>query len=373
MRSLGYLLQKEFRLIFRNPVILRLIIAMPIIQLIVIPFAADYEVKNINFFIRDQDQSTYSRRLIQKMEASDYFELAGSSTVQSIAKEAVDLGETDVIVTIAENFERDIINGDHGSVFLEADAVNGVKAGLGISYAVRIINQFNQEIRSEWMPVIPRGLLPMITVHTSAWYNPHSNYHWFMVPGILAILVTMVGGFLSALNIVSEKEGGTIEQMNVTPIKKLHFILGKLIPFWLLGLLTIFIGIVVGYIVYGLWPEGSLISIMGYAAIYLLAVLGIGLLVSTFADTQQQATLIAFFFMMIFILMGGLYTSIDSMPEWAKWIARINPPTYFIRGIRSIYLTGSSLWDLRMDILITIGFAIFFNALAVLNYRKAVS
>lgn len=373
MRSLGYLLQKEFRLIFRNPAILRLIIAMPIVQLIVIPFAADYEVKNINFYLLDHDQSTYSRRLMQKMVASDYFELVGTSHLESEAKDAVDLGKADVVVTIADSFEKDIVNGKHGSVFLEADAVNGVKAGLGISYAVQIVHQLNREIRSEWIPVMPKGLLPVIDIQTAAWYNPHSNYHWFMVPGILAILVTMVGGFLSALNIVSEKEGGTIEQVNVTPIKKVHFILGKLIPFWLLGLITIFIGILVGYLVYGLWPIGSLFSIMGYAAIYLLAVLGIGLLVSTFADTQQQATLIAFFFMMIFILMGGLYTSIDSMPEWAKWIAYVNPPTYFIRGIRSIYLTGSNLWDLRLDLLITVGFALFFNTLAIWNYRKAVS
>ena len=114
-----------------------------------------------------------------------------------------------------------------------------------------------------------------------------------------------------------------------------------------MGLVSVSIGVVVGYIIYGLWPLGSLLSIMVFAAIYLLAVLGIGLLISTMAESQQQATLIAFFMMMVFILMGGLYTPVESMPDWAQWIARLNPPTYFIRGIRSIYLMGSSLWDLR--------------------------
>jgi ABC-2 type transport system permease protein len=370
MSALGYLLQKEFRLIFRNPAILRLIMAMPVIQLIIIPFAADYEVKNINFFALDQDQSVYSRRLVQKIEASNYFQMVDASTVDQLALESVNRSETDLILTIPMGFEKDMVNGEHGRIFLEADAVNGVKAGLGISYASQIINEFNQEVRSEWIPEIPRETLPRIEVATASWYNPHYNYHWFMVPGILAILVTMVGSFLAALNIVSEKESGTIEQLNVTPIKKSHFILGKLIPFWILGLVSVTIGVVVGFFIYGLWPAGSLLAILFFASIYLLAVLGIGLLISTMAESQQQATLIAFFIMMIFILMGGLYTPVESMPEWARWVARFNPPTYFIKGIRSIYLMGSSLWDLRSDILITLGFAVFFNFLAILNYRK---
>lgn len=373
MGSLGYLLQKEFRLIFRDPTILRIIMIMPVIQLIIIPFAADYEVKNINLYAVDQDHSTYSQRLIQKMGASNYFNLVGQSARNADALEMVERSEVDVIVTIPHGFEKKVVNGEHGKLFLEADAVNGIKAGFGISYASQIISHFNREIREEWIPVMPRGAIPLIQVQTSSWYNPQSNYHWFMVPGILAILVTMVGSFLTALNIVSEKEGGTIEQLNVTPIKKGHFILGKLVPFWILGLVSVSIGMLVALVIYGLWPVGSILSILFFAAIYLLAVLGIGLLISTLVDTQQQATLIAFFMMMVFILMGGLFTPIESMPEWAKWVARLNPPSYFIRGIRSIYLMGSSLWDLRMDLLVTFGFALFFNLLAILNYRKTVN
>jgi ABC-2 type transport system permease protein len=284
--------------------------------------------------------------------------------------DAVGRGETDLILTIPAGFEKDVVSGDGGSLFLAADAVNGMKAGLGMNYAQQIISDFNREIRTEWIPVMPRGELPVIEVRSRSWYNPHSNYHNFMVPGILAILVTMVGSFLAALNIVAEKESGTIEQLNVTPVSKLAFILGKLLPFWILGLVTICIGMGVGWIVYGLWPLGSVIAILFFAAIYLLAVLGIGLFISTIADSQQQATLVAFFFMMVFILMGGLYTPVESMPEWAQWIARLNPPTYFVRGIRSVYLMGSTLWDLRWDLLITMGFAVFFNGLAVWNYRK---
>ncbi len=370
IRGLTYLLQKEFRLIFRNPAILRLIIAMPIVQLILIPFAADYEVRNIRFSVVDDDHSTYSRQLIQKIDASAYFKLVSISQDQKAALNEVGRGATDVILTIPQRFEKDVVAGDGGTLFLAADAVNGMKAGLGMSYASKIIADFNQDIRSEWIPVMPRGALPRIEVQSSAWYNPHSDYHWFMVPGILAILVTMVGSFLTALNIVAEKETGTIEQLNVSPVSKVAFILGKLIPFWILGLVSIIIGIFVAWLVYGLWPIGSVFAILVFAGVYLLSVLGVGLFISTIADNQQQATLIAFFFLMTFILMSGLYTPTESMPEWAQWVSRFNPPTYFIRAMRSIYLMGSSLWDLRWDILITCGFAVFFNALAVFNYRK---
>lgn len=372
MKALIFLLQKEFRQIFRDPVILRLIIVMPMVQLILIPFAADYEVKNITIVIEDQDQSTYSRRLIEKFQASNYFDLLAVSQDHASLMSTIDNGDAAMILTIPFGFEKGLILKDSQKIFIGADAVDGVKAGFGMSYASQIAQHFAREIRHHFIPVVPVGAIPQIVVRSSVWYNPLSNYHWFMVPGILAILVTMVGSFLSALNIVAEKEGGTIEQLNVTPVRKSHFILGKLIPFWILGLVTVLLGMLVGWVVYGLWPIGSFLSVIFYAGAYLLAVLGVGLLISTFAETQQQATLIAFFIMMIFILMSGLYTPIDSMPQWAQKVAHLNPPTYFVHGIRSIYLMGSTLWDLKEDIMITLCFAVIFNLMSVLNYRKYV-
>jgi ABC-2 type transport system permease protein len=180
----------------------------------------------------------------------------------------------------------------------------------------------------------------------------------------------MVGAFLSALNIVKEKEVGTIEQINVTPIKKYQFILGKLIPFWVLGLVILTIGLALSRIVYGIIPAGSFGTIYVYSAVYLLAVLGLGLLVSTFADTQQQAMLLSFFMMILFILLGGLYTSIDSMPEWAQLFTKINPVAYFIDVMRLVVLKGSTLRDIRFHLLATFGFALALNGLAVWNYRK---
>jgi len=191
-----------------------------------------------------------------------------------------------------------------------------------------------------------------------------------MVPGILAILVTMVGGFMSALNIVKEKEAGTIEQINVTPIKKYHFILGKLIPFWVLGNIIFSIGLIVARVVYGIVPAGSLLVLYACISMYLLAILGFGLLISTFCETQQQAMLIMFFFMMIFILMGGLYTPIESMPGWAQVIAQFNPASYLIEVIRMVVLKGSGFKDI-IPHLIKLGiFAIVLNGWAIFNYKK---
>jgi ABC-2 type transport system permease protein len=196
------------------------------------------------------------------------------------------------------------------------------------------------------------------------------NYRFFMVPGILVILVTMVGAFLSALNIVKEKEIGTIEQINVTPIRKWQFILGKLIPFWVLGLIILTIGLIISWAAYGIVPVGNILTIYTFAAVYLLAVLGLGLLVSTLANTQQQAMLLSFFMMMIFILLGGLYTSIDSMPQWAQTFTKFNPVAYFIEVMRMVVLKGSTLYDIRNHLGIVFLFGLVLNSFAVWNYRK---
>jgi ABC-2 type transport system permease protein len=192
-----------------------------------------------------------------------------------------------------------------------------------------------------------------------------------MVPAILVILVTMVGAYMCGLNIVKEKEVGTIEQINVSPIKKHHYILGKLIPFWIIGVVVFSIGFfIISWLVYGIVPLGSILLLYGYLALFLVAILGFGLLISTYSDTQQQAMSIAFFFMMIFILMSGLFTSIDAMPSWAQKIAYANPVTYFIEVMRMVVLKGSGLANIYKHIFIMVGFAILFNTWAIINYRK---
>ncbi len=370
MRNLYYILQKEFLLIFRDKTILRLIFIMPVFQLLLIPLAADYEVKHISIAILDQDHSMSSQKLAQKVGASSYFRIAAVPADYRSAKKLIEKGGVDIVMTIPPHFERDLVTVGHTSVQLAADAVDGVRAGLGTSYALAMIRQFQMESELLAPQRHAQRAAPAIEITTANWYNPHVNYASFMVPGLLAILITMVGAFLAALNIVQEKESGTIEQINVTPIRKYEFILGKLIPFWLLGMVSVTVGIVVARVAFQLWPVGSLGTIYLFSALYLVGILGIGLFISTITDSQQQATLLSFFFMMIFVLLSGLYTPIESMPDWARTIAAFNPPTYFVTVIRSVYIKGSATTDLLPTLLRLAGFAVFFNVLAVWNYRK---
>ncbi|MGG9960976.1 ABC transporter permease [Ferruginibacter sp. SUN106] len=370
MRTIQFLLQKEFRQIFRDPAILRLILIMPIIQLIILPWAADYEIKNIKLAVVDQDHSEYSRQLINKIIASGYFNLASYTSSYDESLKQIELDKADLVLQIPGHFEKDLVKENEARLFMAMNAINGVKASLGGAYLRTIIQDYNKTVRTEWIQFPRFSPETQIEITSSNWYNPLMNYKYFMVPGILVILLTMVGTNLTAINIVKEKEIGTIEQINVTPIKKYHFILGKLIPFWLLGFVVLTIGLTIARLFYGIVPAGSFVTIYIFAAVYLLAVLGLGLLVSTYSSNQQQAMLLSFFIMMIFILLGGLYTSIDSMPEWAKWITRFNPVSYFIEVMRMVVLKGSSLADIKYHLLKMFGFAVFFNSWAVLSYRK---
>jgi ABC-2 type transport system permease protein len=371
MRTILFLLRKEFKQIRRNKALLPLIFAMPIIQLIVMPLAADYEVKNINISIVDHDHSTYSQQLISKITASGYFKLAdyGNSFDQSMVQ--IEKDKSDLILEIPQGFEKNIVRENSQKLFIAVNAINGTKANLGGAYLSKIISSFNNDIRLDWSQQQRFGQVPIIEVTSSNWFNTFLNYPFFMVPGILVVLVTMVCTYMCALNIVKEKEIGTIEQINVTPIKKYHFILGKLIPFWIIGMFVFSVGLlVVARLVYGIVPLGSIGLLYGFLSLYLIAMLGLGLLISTYSETQQQAMSVAFFFMMIFLLMSGLFTSIDSMPNWAQVIARCNPVTYFIEVMRMVVLKGSGFADIQNHFVVIIGFAFFFNGWAILNYRK---
>lgn len=368
MSILKVLLKKEFSQIFRNKVILVISFVAPIVQFLILPLAANFEIKNVNLAIVDRDHSSTSQRMVSTITGSGYFQLVdyGSSFRESY--QLVETDQADLILEIQQGFEKNLIRENEGKVFIAVNAINGTKAVIGGNYLRGVIAGFNSDIVMELIPgARPR---PGIAVTSSHWFNPKLNYKIALIPGILAILVTMIGGFLCALNIVKEKETGTIEQINVTPIRKRDFILAKLIPFWILALIVFTIGLALAYFIYGIVPQGNLLVLYAFISVYLLAVLGFGLLISTFCNTQQEAMFLMFFFMMIFILMGGLFTSADSMPEWAKMIARVNPVNYMINVMRLVILKGSGFYDILSDFIVVIVMAIILNGWAVFNYKK---
>ncbi|MFV0521134.1 MAG: ABC transporter permease [Mangrovibacterium sp.] len=370
MKRLLFILQKEFRQIFRDKTIIAMISFLPIMQLTLMPMAANFDVKSVNIACLDFDHSEYSRMLIEKITSSGYFNVTNEGSNQATIYD-LERGKVDMYLEIPNGFERGLLRNGVQQVNITLDAINNTKSNIGGAYLLSVIEQFNQtmDINVKTSGVSNQSL-KVIKTSTATWFNPLSEYKYFIVPAILVILLTIIGGFLSALNIVSEKEAGTIEQINVTPIKKWQFIVGKLVPFWVVGMIVFTVGLIIMWGIYGIFPEGSLFTLYAFAAVYLVALLGIGLLISTFSDTQQQAMFVSFFFIMIFILMGGLFTSIDSMPVWARQISLLTPVTHFISVMRLVVLKGSSFALVSHEFIVLCVFAIILNTAAILNYRK---
>ena len=275
------------------------------------------------------------------------------------------------MVEIPNNFEKNLVKENNGRILLAINAINGTKAGLSASYLAQIFQDFNQQIQVQMSPEIEMATKNQgLEILPKFWFNKDYNYRLSLVPGILAFLITLIGGYLTALNIVEEKEIGTIEQINVSPIKKRDFILGKLIPFWILAMVAFTIGIIVTIFIYHIHMQGSWLLLYFFAAVYLIALLGMGLLVSVYSETQQQAMFVVFFFMMIFILMSGLFTPIESMNEWAKYVAYANPVTYGVDAIRLIMLKNSGFSDLLVHFGVITLMAVVSITWSILRYRK---
>lgn len=386
---LRFLLEKEFKQIFRDSFLPYMIIAMPIVMMLLFPWVANLEIRGVKLSVVDNDRSSYSERLIEKVISSGYFELTDYSSSNSEAMESIEAGSADVILEIADRFEQDLNNGYPGSVMILANSVNGTKGGLASSYLSSILADFSVELREEFGgagagaagaggtvaggagAAVAMAEVPTFSILPHYKFNPHLNFKVYMVPAIIVLLLTLMGGFLPALNVVNEKEIGTIEQINVTPVNKALFILAKLIPYWIIGFVALVISIGLSLLVYGLYPVGSLLTLLLFTLIYIPLLSGMGLIVSNYSNTMQQAMFITFFFIMILILISGLFTPISSMPAWAQFIASINPLTYFIEVMRLIFLKGSTFAEMTRHFFALLTFAVIFNVWAVISYKKS--
>ncbi|WCO02880.1 ABC transporter permease [Psychroserpens ponticola] len=371
MKTILYIIQKEFKQIFRNKGMLPIIFVLPLLQLVILSNAATFEVKNIKFGYIDNDHTSTSRALVEKFNASTYFNVLTDFPSEAFANAAMLNGEVDVVLEIPNFFERDLQKEKHNNLGVTINAIDGAAAGVENVYVTQIIQRFNQGLKVDLMQVSDKQIQPT-TIETIPlfWYNETLNYKTFMVPGILVLLVTMITLFLSGMNIVREKEIGTLEQINVTPIKKSQFIIGKLFPFWVIGMGLLTVGLILARLIFNVPMLGSIILMYFYTSIYILVVLGIGLFISNFTDTQQQAMFISWFFVVIFILMSGLFTPIESMPKWAQIVTEFNPVKYFVEVMRMVMLKGSGFIDILPQLLKTALYAFVMNGLAVLSYKK---
>lgn len=347
-----------------------MIFVLPLVQMLILVFAATYDLKNVDIYVVDQDLSATSRELTGKFEGSPFFRLHDASFDLQDAENSFKKEEADFVLVIPQGFERSLVREEEARVQLLINAIDGSKASLIYSYTLGILSGFNKSVIAEWKGLPEFNPPRRIEVKDSYWYNPELDYKWYMAPGILAILVTIIGMFLSGMNLVREKEIGTIEQLNVTPIKKYQFILGKLAPFLVIALFDLAFGLIIARVVFDLPIMGSLPLLFGFAALYLVGVLGLGLFISTVTETQQQVMFVTFFFMMIFILMGGIFTPVESMPHWAQWLDRINPIYYFMRIMRMVVLKGSGFSDLLDEFVSLTVIGVSFLSLAIWRYRK---
>ena len=372
MRRILFIIQKEFIQIFRDRTMLPVIFVVPIVQLIVLVYAATLEMKKIDMVVVDHDLSSTSRRLISKFDGSPFFEVNGSTFSIREAENQITTDRADIVIIIPPDFEKELFRENKSTLQLQINAINATVAGLTNAYAASVIADFNRNIITENINYIQPSPVKSISISSSFWYNPELNYKIYMLPGILVILVTIIGMFLTALNIVREKEMGTIEQINVTPIVKYQFIFGKLFPFWVIAMFELAFGLTIGKILFDIPMVGSLWLLFGFTAVYLIVALGLGLFVSTLSDTQQQVMFLMFFFMLTFVLLSGIFTPVESMPDWAQKVNIINPYAYFMRVIRMILLKGSGFWDISKEFFSLLIYGTIILSLAVWRYRKTV-
>lgn len=357
------LLRKEITLMKRNPIIPKIIFMMPLMVMLVIPLVANLDVKNVSVTIVDNDHSQLSRRIIADISASEVLNVVVLCNTHNEAMLTVENGNADVLLTIPANYSRDISSGSQ--IDVEANGVNATKGMIGSQYVVRAVMESITRWQNENGMTVSESNISVINR-----YNPTLDFRNYMIPALMVVLLIIICGFLPALNLVSEKETGTIDAMNVTPVSRLTFVMSKLIPFWAVGIIVVTIGMLVGWLVYDLTPTGNIAAIYLATILFSLVMSGFGVSVANYSSTMLQSIFVMFAFIMIFQLMSGLFTPIGSMPQWAQSITYFIPPRYFIEIMRSIYLKGAPLAELFPQFLALLGFASFFCSIAALSYKK---
>ena len=358
--TLKYLIQKEFTQIRRNAFLPKLIIVFPIMIMCVMPWVMNMEVKNIKVAVVDNDRSTLSQQLVHSIEASNYFIFKGQQPTYRDALQEIEKSRADVVMVIPQDYSRELANGNQPQVLIAANAVNGTKGSIGNAYLTQIVTAH----------INPDAATLQAKVSTLFLYNKNMNYKLFMIPALFAIVMMLMTGFLPALNIVGEKEAGTIEQINVTPVSKWAFILAKLIPYWIIALFVITVCVLLAWAVYGITSAGPIALV--YLLVLLLALFwsSFGLMISNYSDTMQQAIFVMWFFVVMMLLLSGLFTPTRSMPSWAYATTYVNPMSYFVEAIRTVFIRGGGLSSIWHQVLALLGIGSVMACWAVFSYKK---
>ncbi|HYF40746.1 MAG TPA: ABC transporter permease [Gemmatimonadales bacterium] len=371
MRTIYFLVRKEFLQIFRDHTTVAQIFMIPVVQLLVLSNAATFDLKQTRLMVVDEDRTTISAGLIQRLEGGRQFQVVHQSPTDRGVESALLDRDVTAVIHIPRRFEQDLVQHGRATVQLVLNAEEGAATGIVQSNANAILAEYAREL-SLTLPstISASSQTAPLDLRTQRWFNPTRNYKHYMVPALMVALTTIIGLLLTAQNITREYELGTLEQLNVTPMTKVQFIAAKLIPFWLISLVIFSIGLTIGKLVFGIPMRGNLLLVYLALMVYLVVVLGLGLWISTITRTQQQAMFVAFFVILIFLLMGGLFTPVDSMPDWARAIAQANPVKHFVFIMRAVLVRGAGLETIAPPLLGLAAGGIAILTLAVRRYRK---
>jgi ABC-2 type transport system permease protein len=358
LERLRAMLVKEFIQVFRDPRMRIVLFVLPVLQTIIFGYAVNTDIREVATAVQDSDETPASREVVQAFAGSGYFRIVEDTADESRLARMIDGGEVKAVLRIDKGFGEKRGRGENAPLQLILDGTDSNTAGIVASYASRIVAGLGG------------GRRQAVLMETRAWFNPNLESRNFYIPAVIANIVFVITMLLSSMAVVREKEIGTIEQVIVTPIRKSEFILGKTIPFVLIGFIDVAAVSIAGTLWFDVPIRGSIPLLFLATALFLMSSLGFGLLISTISRTQQQAMMAAFFFVFPAMLLSGFAFPIDNMPPPVQWITLLNPVRHYLVIIRGIFLKGVGMRILfpEMAGLLLLGIAIL--TLAVLRFRK---
>lgn len=375
MRKIFSIIKKEFLQVFRDRAMLAIIFLMPILQLLILGYSISTDIKHIPIVICDLDNTLTSRNLIRDFQYSGYFDIIDYETDRHDLSKYLDTGRATIALSIPLNFAKNLRRNVRPEVQLLIDGQDSNSSLIALGYANNIIQAFTREHLEKQAMRSPssRRFLKAIEIESRIWYNPDLRAKNYMVPGIIVLLLTIITTILTAMGIVREKEIGTLEQLMVSPIKSQQLIIGKTVPFAILGLMEMAFAILVAKLWYNIPITGNLIVLVLFAFVFIFTTLGLGIFISTIAQTQQQAMFLAWFIMVFAILMSGFLFPIENMPNVLQYVTYINPVRYFIVVVRDLFLKGSGLRYLWSQGVIMTIFSILIIALSTVRFHKRIN
>jgi len=352
-----------------------IIFGMPVIQLVVLGFTITNEVKNVSLIISDRDNSEISREIVSAFEHTDRFTVIEYTPDQKRIEESIQKWEAQVALIIPQGFAKEYKRGKNAEIQLLADGLDGNTAGIALGFAQGIIASYQlpNQINLRTLPKVSGRSRRVIQMEERMWFNADLDNVQYMIPGIIAVLVTVVSMMLSSINLVREKEIGTLEQLMVTPLKKYELLMGKLLPFLILTFVEIGIILIFGQIIFSLEVKGSYLLLAGLSFLFLFTTLGLGIFISTITNTQQQAMFISWFAMVFLIMISGFFIPIENMPPFMQKLTYLSPMRYFLYIIRDIIQKDASFSYLLKDIIPMAIYGLLIFIASTIKFQKRVS